>query len=172
MSTPAKQWHEHFGLNNIPFGIASSKAHPRPQSVSRYENNVIFLADLLDSVPEFKSLPLGLFTEPTLNSFAALGRPFHRDIRSTLQTLIGTHKLPPGSIEDVGDVQMHLPVSVGDFTDFSCSRYHNLNAGHAMSGRRGLPPTWGFIPPGTISLDEEVCFVANVAKVMLDDAQA
>lgn len=37
---------EDFGINNIPFGVASSKLHPFPQCVSRIGNSVIFLTEL------------------------------------------------------------------------------------------------------------------------------
>lgn len=148
MAPTARDWKSHFGIENIPFGIAKSTNHPRPQAVSRYENTVIFLADLVESVPQLKSLPSQVFEEPSLNLFAGLGRSAHQNVRSAIQELIKKDDLPPGSTEDLEDVHMCLPVSVGDFTDFSCSEYHNLNAGHAVTGRRALPPTWGIIPPG------------------------
>lgn len=148
MAGTAQDFSSHFGLANIPFGIASSRIHSRPQAVSRHGNIVIFLADILDSIDQLSNLPKGVFSEPTLNAFAALGRPAHQAVRSALQTLIKDDELPLNSIEDIKDVKMHLPISVGDFTDFSCSEYHNLNAGHAVTGRRGLSPTWGLIPPG------------------------
>lgn len=147
-----QNWASHFGLKNIPFGIASSKGHSQPQTVSRYENKVIFLADLIEIVAEFKDLPSGVFTKTTLNSFASCGRASHKTVRTVLQNLISNNRLPSNSVEDIEDVRMHLPITVGDFTDFSCSEYHNLNAGHAVIGRRGLPPTWGFIPPGEINI--------------------
>jgi hypothetical protein len=37
---------EDFGINNIPFGIASSPSHTSPQCVSRVGNSVVFLATL------------------------------------------------------------------------------------------------------------------------------
>lgn len=141
----------HFGIENIPFGIASSNKHTSQQAVTRLENKVIFLADLVQSDSELQSLPNGIFSQPTLNAFAALGRPAHQLVRSAVQKLIKDNKLPESSTEDLSACQMHLPVQVSDFTDFSCSEYHNLNAGHAATGRRGLPPSWGFIPPGKLA---------------------
>lgn len=145
-----EDWSSHFGIENIPFGIASSSEYPTCQIVSRFQNTVILLADLLKELPEIRrKLPPGIsFEESTLNGFAAQGRSAHQSVRSVLQDLIRNGKLPARSLVNIHDMQMHLPVSVGDFTDFSCSEYHNLNAGHAVMGRRGLPPTWGSIPPG------------------------
>lgn len=46
---------------------------------------------------------------------------------------------------------MHLPVSIGDFTDFSCSKEHVLNAGEAIMGKRFLPPGFLHFPVGYTS---------------------
>ena len=140
MTSLQSDFGSHFGIENIPFGIASSDKHNHPQAVTRIENNVIFLADIVQSASDLQSLPGGIF--------AALGRPAHRLVRSAVQKLVKENKLPENSTEDITNCQMHLPVSVADFTDFSCSEYHNLNAGLAAMGRKGLPPSWGFIPPG------------------------
>jgi fumarylacetoacetase len=40
---------EEFGINNIPFGIASSSLLSSPQCVSRIGNSVIFLAKLAEN---------------------------------------------------------------------------------------------------------------------------
>lgn len=40
---------DHFSLANIPFGIATSRKHPKKSVVTRLENNVIFLLDLCDA---------------------------------------------------------------------------------------------------------------------------
>lgn len=148
MAATAQDFSSHFGLANIPFGIASSQIHSQPQAVSRHGSTVIFLADIVDSIDQLSDLPKNVFSKPTLNAFASLGRPAHQAVRNALHILIKDGELPLNSIEDIKDVKLHLPISVGDFTDFSCSEYHNLNAGHAVTGRRGLPPTWGLIPPG------------------------
>lgn len=145
MNPPTKDWSSHFGLQNIPFGIASSARRTSPQVVSRYLNNVIFLAELEALI---SCTTQDVFNQTRLNAFAALGRETHQKVRTAIQIMIKTKSLPRECTEDINEVQMHLPVSVGDFTDFSCSEYHNLNAGHAVVGRRGLPPTWGHIPPG------------------------
>lgn len=148
MTSLQSDFGSHFGIENIPFGIASSDKHNHPQAVTRIENNVVFLADIVQSASDLQSLPGGIFSKPTLNAFAALGRSSHRLVRSAVQKLVKENKLPENSTEDITKCQMHLPVSVADFTDFSCSEYHNLNAGLAAMGRKGLPPSWGFIPPG------------------------
>jgi fumarylacetoacetase len=41
---------------------------------------------------------------------------------------------------------LHLPLSIGDFTDFSCSIDHVLNAGEVVFGKRELPPCFEKFP--------------------------
>lgn len=43
---------------------------------------------------------------------------------------------------------MHLPVLSRDFTDFSCSKDHVLNAGEAIQKKRYLPPGFLHFPIG------------------------
>lgn len=172
MTSLQSDFGSHFGIENIPFGIASSNKHTSPQAVTRFENKVIFLADLVQHVSELQSLSSGIFSEPTLNTFAALGRPDHRLVRSAVQKLVKESNLPEGSTEDISACKMHLPVSIADFTDFSCSEYHNLNAGFAVTGRKGLPPSWGFIPPGELIDNPLHIAHTDFAKVMLADVQA
>ena len=149
MTSLQSDFGSHFGIDNIPFGVASSESHILPQVVSRIGNNVIFLADVGQSDSDLQSVPSDIFSQGTLNAFAALGRTAHKLVRSVLQKLIKEQKLPERSVEHISKCTLYLPVSTADFTDFSCSEYHNLNAGLAALGRKGLPPSWGFLPPGT-----------------------
>ncbi|KAF4548668.1 Fumarylacetoacetase-like protein [Elsinoe fawcettii] len=137
---------DHFGIENIPFGIASSSKHTSPQAVSRFENKVIFLADL----PEVSKAAgaADVLKQSTLNSFGALGRSAHKAVRAAIQQAIKSGSVESAS-EDITAVQLHLPVSTGDFTDFSCSPHHNRNAGQALLGQsRGLPPAFHNQPLG------------------------
>ncbi|PQE31806.1 fumarylacetoacetate hydrolase protein [Rutstroemia sp. NJR-2017a WRK4] len=143
----------HFSTNNIPFGIASSDAHPKPSAATRYEDTVIFLDKLAEN-GLLKSLPaeaVDAFSQPVLNDFAALPKSIYQQTRSILQSLLsekGTSSLPNGTTALANDVTMHLPVSSRDFTDFSCSKDHVLNAGEAIQGKRYLPPGFLYFPIG------------------------
>jgi fumarylacetoacetase len=141
----------HFGINNIPYGIASSSTRPKPQAVTRIHNAVIFLAELASSTP-FTSIssptPLSaLFLQPTLNAFAALPKPLQSQVRTAIQTAYNANLHVPFS-EDLQDVTLHLPISIGDFTDYSASANHVLNAGEAIMGVRSYPPAFHAYPVG------------------------
>jgi fumarylacetoacetase len=137
----------HFGINNIPFGIASSDLHPNPQCVTRFEDSVIFLADI-PSLQDIKDLPSNILTQPTLNDLAALPRSIHQSLRTEIQSLLKSSSIPGSALEPLSAVRMHLPVRSPDFTDFSCSADHVLNASEAMTGSRSHPPSFYHQPVG------------------------
>ncbi|KAL2811284.1 hypothetical protein BJX63DRAFT_285990 [Aspergillus granulosus] len=141
----------HFTLNNIPYGVASSPTHGQ-QCVTRLHNTVIFLGTLqrggfFDAISD---LPNDVFTEDTLNTFAALSASVHGAVRARLQSTLqsGTGSLPASTTASITDVTMHLPVSVGAFTDFSCSLNHVRNAGRAILNDPSPPPGFFHFPIG------------------------
>lgn len=148
MTSPLPGYASHFGLANIPFGIASSRIHPSPQSVTRYEDNVIFLADLHEALADIASLPQDVFRLSTLNTLAALPKSTHQAVRKQIQHLIKTSSIPSIAIETIAAVTMHLPVHCSDFSDFSCSADHVENASEAMTGTRSHPPAFYHQPIG------------------------
>jgi len=138
----------HFGINNIPFGIASSTTHPNPQCVSRFKDQVIFLADIPSLHQEIQNLPPNTLAQPTLNDLAALPRSIHQEIRAKIQTCLQNSSIPASALEPLSAVTMHLPMCTPDFTDFSCSADHVLNASEAMTGARSSPPSFYHQPVG------------------------
>lgn len=154
-----KDFNNHFGLSNIPFGIASvlSSIPPIPaQAATRVSGHVIFLAALAE-VGHFKDVENDLssiFKESTLNAFAALPKSVQGSVRKSIQDLLHgdleekISQLPGRSVFPCDEVQTHLPVHVGDFTDFSVSVAHNLRAGEAILGKRFLPPAFTHFPLG------------------------
>lgn len=112
---------DHFSHQNIPFGIASSVAHPSPQSVTRIENNVIFLSDLTTSglLQDVEGLNLEVLEKSSLNALAALPAQTRTELRHAVQAVLrqnGLAGLPESCVERLGEVTMHLPMDIGDFT--------------------------------------------------------
>ncbi|KAJ4353957.1 uncharacterized protein N0V89_005689 [Didymosphaeria variabile] len=139
----------HFGINNIPYGIARSSKRPSPQAVTRIGDEVIFLTELANKGPftDIVTNISSIFAEKTLNTFAALSRDVHFQTRAAIQEAYkkGVHK---EHSEDIKDVDLLLPVQVGDFTDFSVSREHVTNAPKALFGKAQLPNTFHNFPMG------------------------
>ncbi|ETN38878.1 fumarylacetoacetase [Cyphellophora europaea CBS 101466] len=161
MTSPATTrpgWDDaHFTPSNIPYGIASTSSHPGARPVTRLYNNVYFLSDLISHnligpfPPDTAST---LTNESTLNAFAALSTSTHQEVRSALQKLFldSPQQQAPEQLQPFAhplqSVTLHLPFQTGDFTDFSCSHDHVLNAGEAATGTRALPPAFPYYPIG------------------------
>ncbi|CRK33491.1 hypothetical protein BN1708_001168 [Verticillium longisporum] len=153
----------HFSLKNIPFGIIStaSNAHHRPAvAVGEHVLDLSAFtsgAGFSKLAPELQS-NTSVFAQPTLNAFAALGRPYHRAIRQYLQDvfredtpypeLLKTNDtLRQTALVALGDAQTHLPLSIGDYTDFFAGRNHAFNVGTLFRGpANALQPNYHHLP--------------------------
>lgn len=107
---------------------------------------MVFLAEL-EGLHSVDGLPETALSQPSLNVFAALSSAIHRDVRQRVQKAI-QDGLPDRAVENINNVRMYLPVAVGDFTDFSCSLEHVLNASEAATGTRSSPPSFLYQPVG------------------------
>jgi fumarylacetoacetase len=145
----ADSYTSHFGIENIPYGVASSSKRPTPQCATRIGDDVIFLAELVDHI-SFRMLPASLtsiFRESTLNTFAALAKDIQSQVRSAIQEA-RKYNLHKSCSENIKDITMHMPMHIGDFTDYSASANHVLNAGEAVQGVRAYPPGFLKYPVG------------------------
>src|SRR5881398_472104 len=79
-----------FSLANIPFGIISAQSASKVAAIAIGEHALNLSA--FASSGGFSQLPaiqqhLAVFNQPTLNEFAALGRPVHKQVREYLQNV-------------------------------------------------------------------------------------
>ena len=74
-------------------------------------------------------------------------------LRNSIQAALSSSSsnLPSSASVRISDTTLFLPVSIGDFTDFSCSRDHTLNASQAVFGKREVPPGFDHFPVGYTS---------------------
>ncbi|KAH9999714.1 Fumarylacetoacetase [Xylariaceae sp. FL0662B] len=152
-----------FSLSNIPFGIISSPADPAPHAAIAIGSRVLDLK-ILSSYPTFSEIfPAlkghdGIFSKPTLNDFAALGRSVHRDVRRIIQDLLSTDTMHPEVLRNNAElrdwalipqrsVKMHLPISIGDYTDFYAGFHHAYAVGTLFRGQQvALHPNYTHLP--------------------------
>ncbi|KPI35043.1 Fumarylacetoacetase [Cyphellophora attinorum] len=155
-----------FSLANLPLGIATttnkaiSQHQNVPGIVTRLHDYVYFLSAMqqngLFGHDTLTSEIKDAIQQRTLNGLASLGRRAHRQVRNAMQSILRATTEEPSSISPqlaacrvpISDVIMHLPVTIGDFSDFSCSVDHALNAGEAVVGIRKLPPGFLHFPIG------------------------
>lgn len=142
-----------FSIHNLPFGIFSTKKKTRRVGIA-IGNYVIDLL-VCNSLDLFKELKIqnSVFENNFLNNFIELGKDLTSQVRETIQfelTNVGS-KLKNNSdcIISMDSVEMHLPVKVGDYTDFYSSIEHASNIGSMFRDPSNpLLPNWKHIPVG------------------------
>lgn len=154
----------HFSIANIPFGIISTQhaQEPRPAvAIGDYtlDLKAFALNDGFQGLPGIQGF-LSVFSQPTLNAFAALGRPVHREVRTYLQDIFSNTTSHPNLLKGNSELQelaliprqnvkMHLPMQIGDYTDFFAGRNHAFNVGTMFRGpANALQPNYNHIPVG------------------------
>lgn len=153
-----------FSLANIPFGIISSAkvtSHVPAIAIGDYALNLSAFAQSggFSQLPAIQS-SLGVFNQPTLNAFAALGRPVHRQVREYIQAIFRADTPYPQVLKDNASLQKeallplsqvtnHVPMQIGDYTDFYAGLNHAYNVGVLFRGPdNALQPNYKHLPVG------------------------
>src|SRR5579871_6420945 len=145
----------HYPIQNLPFGIFSPKPGGSPRVGVAIGEMVVDLA-VLEVEGFFKEL-LGVFSQPSLNGFMALGKRAWTDTRTIIQdllrhdnpTLRDNAALRARALIPAQEVILHLPAQIGDYTDFYASREHATNVGTLFRGKENaLMPNWLHLPVG------------------------
>ncbi|CAG8634124.1 16016_t:CDS:2 [Acaulospora morrowiae] len=125
----------HFPIQNLPFGIFSTEDVPTPRVGVAIGSQILDLPVIAplfeEKVPELKN-PLSVFSQSTLNTFMSLGRPVWQATRKFLQEILADHnpllrdniELRRQAFVPQKIAKMHLPASIGDYTDFYASKEH------------------------------------------------
>ena len=140
-----------FPIQNLPYGVFSARDKAPRVGVAIgdfvLDLSVLSEAGLLSSYD--------VFAEPSLNAFMACGPQAWGEVRATLQylldeetpTLRGNRRLRERALIPIQDVTMHLPVAVGDYTDFYSSKQHASNVGSIFRDKNNpLLPNWLHLP--------------------------
>ena len=146
-----------FPIQNIPFGTFKTD-QLSPRVGTRIGDKVIdlktlFVLGYLDNLP-FEASD---FDTDTLNNLMKKGKNATRDLRGRISKLFNTenndlqenkHHIQQVLIDN-DQVEMLLPVQVGDYTDFYSSRDHATNVGTMFRDPdNALLPNWLWIPVG------------------------
>lgn len=152
----------HFSLANIPFGIISTKTDSsRRAAVAIGEHCLDLKAFTIRGGLKRCSVETGdVFSQPTLNNFAALGQRAHEGVRKFLQDVFREDTPYPDVLRDnpearessilrQDEVTMHLPMHIGDYTDFYAGKNHAYNLGCILRGpSNALQPNYTHLPVG------------------------
>ncbi|MEY3010504.1 MAG: hypothetical protein RLZZ314_1146, partial [Bacteroidota bacterium] len=146
-----------FPLANLPYGIFSTpQGTPRP---GMRIGDVVVDLGALHSQGHLEGLGLNqaVLTARVLNPLMRLGKPTTVALRERVQSLLSTDN--PALRDDsesraaclvpAASVTMHMPVEVGDYTDFYSSEDHARNVGKMFRDPdNALLPNWKHMPVG------------------------
>ncbi len=140
-----------FGLENLPLGIVAPAGEP-PRAAARIGNRALLLQPLADA-GLLGELPRGTFAGPALNPFLALGRRAWSATRARLQELLregaADTEQTAAALVALEEVEVRLPVAVGDYVDFYSSIEHATNVGRIFRPDADpLKPNWRYLPVG------------------------
>lgn len=140
----------HFTIHNIPFGIFSTPS-TEPRVGVAIGDHILDLAAVA-KLGTF-DFDTSVFSKHVLNDFMTLGKPVTNKVRTDIQAwLQDDQSILAGKSElfvKQSDATMHMPVQIGDYTDFYSSIEHATNVGIMFRGKENaLMPNWKHIPVG------------------------
>jgi fumarylacetoacetase len=141
-----------FSIYNLPFGIFSEKKGPKKVGVAIGD----FVVDVTKAqdlgVFDEIEIPRSVLENEFLNDFISLGKEITSAVRQKLQAHISDFFSPLNgskAIIPMKSVTMHLPVKIGDYTDFYSSIEHATNVGKMFRDpENALLPNWKHLPVG------------------------
>jgi fumarylacetoacetase len=160
--TNRKSWLEvsensDFPIQNIPFGVFLTKENVVTVG-TRIGDSAIDLG-ALQQMNYFAGIELtdDMFMQDTLNDFISDGQKTWRLVRNRIAEIFDeTNSKLRDNIKhrdivifEIADVEMQLPVLIGDYTDFYSSKEHATNVGKMFRDpENALLPNWLHIPVG------------------------
>lgn len=146
-----------FPIQNIPFGVFITKDDVITIG-SRIGNHAIDLG-ALQQLGYFEGIELtdDMFMQDTLNDFISDGKKTWRLVRDRIAQIFDAENPQLRDNEahravvvcPVDEVEMQLPVLIGDYTDFYSSKEHATNVGMMFRDpANALLPNWLHIPVG------------------------
>ncbi len=139
-----------FSIHNLPFGIFS--IDNRSPRVGIAIGDHILDMQAVSELGVF-DFDVSVFSQSTLNDFIILGKDITSKVRLDVQSwLMDDSSVLAGNdslFVERASAQMHLPVHVGDYTDFYSSIEHATNVGKMFRDpENALLPNWRHIPVG------------------------
>ena len=146
----------HFPIQNLPFGIFRLNPDGTPRVGVAIGSLIVDIAELAGAGLAIGPLPAEFWQrQRTLNELMAAGADVGRAVRAGVSRLL-RHDEP--ALRDnaamrarvlvpMNDVELLLPVEIGDYTDFYSSKEHATNVGIMMRGpQNALMPNWLHLP--------------------------
>ena len=151
--------HPEFPIQNLPFGIFRRRGGADvPSGGVAIGDSVLDLSTCLEA---------GLFSgdaeraaracaAPVLNGFLAMGSRYWSALRRAVSRLLAVDaagplldpRAGPRLLAPASEVELLLPVMIGDYTDFYASLHHATNVGSMLRPDNPLFPNYKWLPIG------------------------
>lgn len=146
-----------FPIQNIPFGVFLTRDDIITIG-TRIGDHAIDLG-ALQQLGYFKDIPLtdDIFLQDTLNDFISDGKKTWRLVRNRISEIFDSTNTELQNNKEhqqivlftLDEIEMQLPVHIGDYTDFYSSKEHATNVGKMFRDpENALLPNWLHIPVG------------------------
>ncbi|MEO2143657.1 MAG: fumarylacetoacetase [Flavobacteriaceae bacterium] len=142
-----------FSIYNIPFGIFSTKNSKKRVGIAI--GDMILDLKLSSDLGVFGDInfDFNVFEKEYLNDFISLGKNITNSIRLIIQKELSNTssvlRKNTNALIKQADAKMHLPLEIGDYTDFYSSIEHATNIGSMFRDPNNpLLPNWKHIPVG------------------------
>jgi fumarylacetoacetase len=142
-----------FTIHNLPYGVYSCENEDIKKIGIAIGEHILDL-QFCQNMDFFYDMNFDkkVFYNANLNPLMALGRVQNREIRKRIQYILSEEFPEKSLVESYGlvnqkDVKMHLPIQIGDYTDFYSSIDHATNVGKMFRDpNNALLPNWRHLP--------------------------
>ena len=142
-----------FSIYNLPFGIFSESDQIKRVGIAIGDHVIDLYAAYELGVFKDLNFDISVLESDYLNDFIALGKPVTVKVRADIQFELCNEnsvlKSHPSVFIKQSVVTMHIPVKIGDYTDFYSSIEHATNIGTMFRDPdNALLPNWKHLPVG------------------------
>ncbi|XP_054735506.1 fumarylacetoacetase [Anastrepha obliqua] len=142
-----------FPLENLPYGVFSTKSNLRKRIGVAIGQHVLDLAGVAQFYPPNVQDALN---SDSLNLLMSLGHSAWNAVRTRTRELLlkgsvleENAVLAQNVVIPQAECELHLPANIGDYTDFYSSIHHATNVGIMFRGKENaLMPNWRYLPVG------------------------
>lgn len=160
----------HYPIQHLPYSAGRVRNSADVHLLSRIGDFAIDLT-VLEHHGFFNPLP-PLFNSNTLNKFMSSPHTVWSSVRQRLQQLLlaSNQELQSSPHKNeilipLNEVELVMPVNIGDYTDFYCSRNHAYNVGVMFRGpENALQPNWTWMPIGYHGRSSSVVINRDVVR--------
>jgi fumarylacetoacetase len=141
--------HAEFPVQNLPYGVFSTARHGARIGVAIGDKILdVKAAAEAGLLPKWSISPLG---RRQLNDVMGLSQAERVDLRRHLSGLLSNAAYRPRVeplLHDIGECVLHLPATIGDYTDFYVGIHHAANVGRLFRPDNPLMPNYKYVPIG------------------------